>query len=204
MIELPRDRTAMCVVEMQNDLVSPELLEARGLRGALARAVHARRVLDKLPPVLEACRARGVPVLYLTKERDPALPQPDFPPIYGSGGADPILVRGSRGAAVVDALAPADGDLVLARATSLDPSYGSELWSVLRRLGTTTLIVAGISTTIAVEGLVRAAANRAYRVAVVEDCCASVPEEWHDFSARNVLPLLADVVRAIDVARALA
>jgi biuret amidohydrolase len=67
----------------------------------------------------------------------------------------------------------------------------------------TTLIVAGISTTMAVEGTVRAAANRGYRVVVIEDCCASVPEEWHRFSADNVLPLVADVVKSDEVMSAL-
>jgi hypothetical protein len=37
----------------------------------------------------------------------------------------------------------------------------------------------------------------------VADGCASVPEEWHRFSIENVLPLLADVVPAAEVVRAL-
>ena len=200
-IELP---AAMLVVELQNDLCAPSLAHAKGLRGALARAVAERGVLEKLPPLLDACRAHGVPVLYLTKERHPDLPQPEFPPIYRSGGHAPILVHGTHGAQVVDEVKPQPGDVVLPRFTSIDPSHGSELWPVLERLQARTLIVAGISTTMAVEGTVRAAANRGYRVVVAEDCCASVPDEWHRFSTDNILPLLGEVSQSTDIAASLA
>ncbi|MGZ4105033.1 MAG: hypothetical protein ACXVP8_07200, partial [Actinomycetota bacterium] len=66
----------MLVIELQNDLCAPQLAEQRGLRGALARAVRDRGLLDRLVPVLSACRARGVPVIYLTKERHPSIPEP--------------------------------------------------------------------------------------------------------------------------------
>jgi nicotinamidase-related amidase len=193
----------MLVVELQNDLAAPELVNERGLAGALARAVAKREVLAKLQRVLDACRAAGVPVLYATKERHPAMPQPGTAPIYKFGPGDK-LVHGTRGAAVIDEIAPKDGDILLPRFTSIDPSYGSELWPVVRRLGVSTLVVAGISTTMAVEGTVRAAANRELRVVVIEDCCASVPDEWHEFSVRNVMPLIAEVASHTDVLEALA
>jgi nicotinamidase-related amidase len=196
--------TAMLVVEMQNDLVSPTLAGQRGLSGGIATAVRDRRVLENLAPVLAACRARGVPVLYLTKERHPDVPQPAGARIYRLAGDEPKLVHGTWGAQVVDAVKPEPGDIVLPRFTSLDPSHGSELWPVLERLGARTLIVAGVSTTVAVEGTVRAAANRDYEVVVVEDCCATVGDEWHAFSTTKVMPLFAEVVPSGTVLDALA
>ncbi|MEX2554828.1 MAG: cysteine hydrolase [Actinomycetota bacterium] len=201
---LDRGATAMLVVELQNDLVHPSLVGAKGLSGKLAEAVQSRGLLPRLASLLARCRVAGVPVLYATKERHPSLPVPEHPAIYRaarSGGSK--LVAGTWGAQVLDEIAPQEGDVVLARYTSLDPSHGTEIWNVLRNIGATTLVVAGISTTIAVEGVVRAAANRGLRVIVVEDCCASYPEAWHRFSADNVLPLLADVVPATEVEAAL-
>ncbi len=186
-------RAAMLVVELQNDLVHQSLCDERGLRGALARAVRDRRVLENLAPVLEACRARGVPVVYLPKERHPSLPWPDHAPIYRAA-REPILAHGTDGARFVEEIAPRDVDLVLPRFTSIDPSHGSTLWPTLRNLGVDTVMLAGVSTTLAVEGVTRAAVNRGYRVVVLEDCCASVPEEWHRFSIDKVLPLIAEVL----------
>jgi nicotinamidase-related amidase len=193
----------MLVVELQNDLVHESVAERRGLAGALARAVRDRGVLPRLAGLLDACRAASVPVLYATKEREPGREPPGTAPIHRMSGPDPILVAGTWGAQVVDQVAPREGDVVLPRLVSIDPSHGSDLWPTVERLGLTALVVAGISTTLAVEGTVRGAANRGYRAVVVEDCCASVPEEWHRFSADNVLPLLADVVSARDVIGAL-
>ena len=201
---LPRDATAFVVVELQNDLVHPSLVGQKGLSGKLAEAVQQRGVLPRLAELLDRCRAAGVPVMYATKERHPGIRQPTHAPIYRIAGvATPKLVHGTWGAEVVEDIAPQKGDVLLPRYTSIDPSHGSEIWSVLQNLRTQTLIVAGISTTMAVEGLVRAAANRGFRVVVVEDCCASFPEEWHRFSADNILPLIADVVPAAEVAAAL-
>ncbi|HJR19051.1 MAG TPA: isochorismatase family cysteine hydrolase [Actinomycetota bacterium] len=201
---LPRGATAMLVVELQNDLVHPSLVGAKGLSGKLAEAVQNRGVLPRLASLLDRCRTAGVPVLYATKERHPSIPPPTFPAIYRAArSTESKLVAGTWGAQIVDEIAPQGSDIVLPRYTSIDASYGSDLWAVLRNLGAATLVIAGISTTMAVEGVVRAAANRALRVVVVEDCCASFPEEWHRFSADNILPLLADVVPAAAVEAAL-
>ena len=194
----------MLVIELQNDLCAGARAEKRGLSGALARAVRDRGVLKKLAPVLDACRARAVPVIYLTKERHPAIPPPgNGPSIYRRAGSEPSLVHGTWGAQVVDEIKPQEGDLVLPRFTSIDPSYGTELWAICESLRLDTLVLAGISTTLAVEGIARAAANRGYRVLVIEDCCASVPDEWHEFSVTNVLPLIAKVCSSDDVRVAL-
>jgi len=202
MIERP---VVMLVIELQNDLCAPALIENKGLQGALARAVARRGVLHRLSSLLDACRRSDVRVIYLTKERAPGQPLPDHIPIYRTGAGAPILVRGTPGAQVVDEVKPQPGDRLISRLTSIDPSHGSDLWEILEQeLEARTLIVAGISTTMAVEGLVRAAANRGYRIIVAEDCCASVPEEWHRFSADNILPLLADVMQSTDIITALA
>ena len=200
---IPQGATAFIVVELQNDLVHPSLVGQKGLSGKLAEAVATRGVLPRLAGLLDRSRAAGVPVIYATKERHQAIPQPTGPRIYKIAGSTPKLVHDTWGAQVVDDIAPQEGDLVLARYVSLDPSHGSELWSILANLRTTTLIVAGISTSLAVEGLVRAAANRSFRAVVVEDCCASFPEEWHRWSADKILPLIADIVPAADVEAAL-
>jgi len=183
----------MLVIELQNDLCAPALCDERGLSGALARAVRDREVLAHVRAVLERMRARGIPVLYPTKERHPGEPLPDHAPIYRGAAATEMLVHGTWGAQIVDEVAPQPGDLVLPRFTGIDPSVGAGLWEVLEHLGIETLIVAGISTTLAVEGTVRAAANRGFRVVVLEDCCASVPDDWHRFSVEHILPLLATV-----------
>jgi len=38
---------------------------------------------------------------------------------------------------------------------------------------------------------------------VIEDCCASYPDEWHRFSIDNIMPLLATVTSSDAVLAAL-
>ena len=102
------------------------------------------------------------------------------------------------------ALAPKPEDFVLERTVGVDGSYGTQLYPVLRMLGRTTMLMSGVSTNLAVEGIVRASVNRGFDVVVIEDCCASYPDEWHRFSIENIMPLLATVTTAEEVIRALA
>jgi nicotinamidase-related amidase len=197
----PKD-TAAIVVECQNDLVHESRAEERGIGGALSRAVKRRGVLAKIQTVLGAARAAGVPVFYATIDNRPDVPKPRCGIYRWSTGTE-LLRQGTWGAQVHDAVAPQPGDHVINRQVSVDPSYGSGLFETLRALDRRTLVTMGVSTNFAVEGTVRAAVNRMFDVIVVEDACASVPDELHEFAVRKILPLLATVTTADAVAEAL-
>jgi len=88
----------------------------------------------------------------------------------------------------------AAGDLVLPRRHGLSPMTGTELDSVLRNEGITTIVVAGVSLNIAVTNLVFDAVNRSYQVVLVPDACAAVPAEYGEAVIANSLALLATLV----------
>jgi nicotinamidase-related amidase len=201
-LALPRDRTAVVVIECQNDLVHESRIGTAGIGGALAAAVHERKVLDRIGDVLQAARAAQVPVLYANKESKQGVPTGDAP-IFRIGKRSPILQEGTWGAAVHPIIAPQDGDYVLPRFLSVDASYGSGLFATLRALGRPLLIAMGVSTNFAVEGTVRGAVNRLFEVIVAEDCCASVPYEMHRFSIERILPLLTTVTTSDEIVRGL-
>ncbi|HUI26546.1 MAG TPA: cysteine hydrolase [Candidatus Kryptonia bacterium] len=199
---LERARCAVVVIECQNDLIHESKIGAKGIGGALAKAVRDRDMLRRIASVLQAARAAGVPVLYANKESRPGIPITDAP-IFRWSKQHPMLVEGTWGAAVHDAIAPQTGDHVLRRYLSVDASYGSGLYGSLRALGRDTMIAMGVSTNFAVEGAVRGAVNRLLRAVVVEDCCASVPDEMHRFSIERILSLLGTVTTGAEVVAAL-
>jgi nicotinamidase-related amidase len=192
------DEAAVVVIECQNDLVHESRAAQKGVSGALARAVAARGMLPRIAAVLASARAATVPIVYATMENRPDVPKPDCA-IYRWSKGQQILRPGTWGVEVHAAIRPEPGDHVLVRHVSIDPSHGSGLWATLRALGRRTVIVMGVSTNFAVEGTVRAAANRAFDVIVAEDCCASAPDEWHRFSVENILPLIATVTTSESV-----
>lgn len=197
-LSIARADAAVLVIECQNDLVHESRAAQKGVSGALARAAQSRGILPRIQRVCAAAHAAGVPILYATIENRPEIPQPDYA-IYRWSKGQQILRPGTWGVEIHALLRPEPGDLVVHRFTGIDPSYGSALWATLGALGRRTLIVAGVSTNFAVEGTVRAAANRRFAVVVLEDCCASAAEEWHRFSMENILPLIATVASADDV-----
>jgi len=197
-LDLDPDRAALLVVEMQNDIVHESNVGERGLGGVLAAEVQRRGIVGTLVRLTAAARARGVPVLYVNVCNKPGFPKPTAR-IYRIGGSKPRLVEGTWGQRVHEALTPVPQDFVLERTVGVDGSYGTQLYPVLRMLGRTTLCMTGVSTNIAVEGIVRASVNRGFDVLVLEDCCASYPEAWHRFSIDNIMPLLATVTSSAEV-----
>jgi len=201
-LTLPRDRTAVVVIECQNDLVHESRIGTKGIGGALAAAVRERNVLTNIARVLAAARSAGVPVLYANKESKPGIPTTGAP-IFRIGKRQPILCEGTWGAEVHPLIAPREGDYVLRRFLSVDASYGSGLFGTLRALGRNLLITVGVSTNFAVEGTVRGAVNRLFEIVVAEDCCASVPDDMHRFSIDHILSLLATITTSDNVVQAL-
>jgi nicotinamidase-related amidase len=202
-LALDANRCAVVVIECQNDLIHESKIGAKGIGGALASAVRERDVLANIARVLQAARAARVPVLYANKEGRPGIPTTDAP-IFRWSRQHPMLIEGTWGAKVHEAIAPQPGDHVIRRFLSVDASYGSSLYGTLRALGRDTMIAMGVSTNFAVEGAVRGAVNRLFRTVVVEDGCASVPEEMHRFSVERILSLLGTVTTSRQLATTLA
>jgi nicotinamidase-related amidase len=201
-LSLCTDRVALLLVEMQNDIVHESHVGERGLGGVLAMQVQKRGVIPKLQTLTAAARARGVPVLYVNFCGKPGFPRPNTR-LHRLSASKPRLVEGTWGVQVHEALTPQPQDFVLERTVGVDGSYGTQLYPVLRQLGRSTMIMTGVSTNLAVEGIVRASVNRGFDVVVVEDCCASYPDEWHRFSIDNIMPLLATVTSSDAVLAAL-
>ena len=196
--ELEPGRAALLLVELQNDIVHECNVGKKGFRGVLAAQVRKRGVLEKARRLAESARGAGVPVCYVNYERRPDFPRPKTL-LHRRTGAEPTLIEGTWGARTHERVAPEPRDWVFTRCVGVDGSYGTQLYPVLRMLGRDALLIAGVSTNLAVEGIVRASVNRGFEMFVVEDCCASFPDEWHDFSVRNILPLLATVTSSEEV-----
>lgn len=201
-LELEPERCAVCVVEMQNDIVHESNIGQRGIGGVLAEQVQNRGVVPKLQRVLAVARERGVPVLYINFCLKPDFPKPDTL-LHRRSRKKPTLVEGTWGVEVHEGLKPLPADFVLERTVGVDGSYGTQLYPVLRALRRTTMIMSGVSTNLAVEGVVRASVNRGFDVVVMEDCCASYPDEWHRFSVENIMPLISRVTDSEKVIAAL-
>jgi len=51
---------------------------------------------------------------------------------------------------------------------------------------------------------VRASVNRGFEIVLIEDCCASISQEMHDWSIANIMPVFATVTSSAEVIAELA
>lgn len=190
------ERAALLINECQRGIVEEGIA---GL-GGLAEQVRLRGVIEQVASLARAFREAGLPVVHST-----IVTRPDgvgLEPtclLTGALRKHGAVHEGTVGAAICPALAPEPGDVVIQRMHGLTPFHATELEPVLRSLGVQTLVLAGVSTNIAVPGACIEAVNRGFSVVVPEDAVAGAWPEAHEFQIRHTLPLLASVTTVDEV-----
>ena len=182
-VEIDLARTALVVVDMQNDFLHPEgWFAAKGIDIA-----PLGRPIARIAGVCAACRNGDVPVIWLNWGIRPDaanLPANTLyrgkrtagAPGYGeapSDRADGALVEGTWGAATADALRPSPEDLTVSK-HRFSGFPDSMLDSVLRARGITTLLFAGVNIDRCVFATLTDAGARGFDCLLVEDACATV------------------------------
>jgi len=90
--------------------------------------------------------------------------------------------KGSWGAAIVDALKPQEGDIVIEGKRGLDAFPSTNLDFILRSKGIRTVVLAGFLTNCCVESTMRSAYERGFDVITLKDCTATVSQEAQDMA----------------------
>lgn len=194
-IVLDLERTAIVVVDMQNDFCHP----GGWLASIGVDITPARRPIPVLADALPVLRQAGVPVVWLNwgARPDRANLPPNVIHVYDPMGTGvgigstvptgaPVLELGSWGAAVVDELV-ADPSDVWVHKHRMSGFWDTDLESVLRNLDVTTLLFAGVNADQCVLATLIDASCSGYDVVMLEDACAttSPPYCW-DATVYNV------------------
>jgi nicotinamidase-related amidase len=197
--ELLADRTALIDVDVQNAQVYglAEKVRAAGLDDICAEyQQEVANILPRIRALKDACRQAGIEVIHLRCAS------------YTGDGRDgcalfkavDVTEQGDEiAAAIVDEVVPVGDEIVITK-VSTAAFNGSDLDTVLRNRGIDTLIVTGLVTDGCVEGTVRGAADRGYRVFLVGDAAASWTRAQHQAAVRILGRWSA---RVLDTAEAL-
>ena len=182
-IEIDPIRTALIVVDMQNDFGSQG--------GMFDRAgIDISQIQAAIAPtgrVIEAARKSGVPVIFLKMGFRADLSDagaPDSPnrikheamhigeAVHAPDGTlGRILVRDTWNTQIVSELKPHAGDIEIWKAR-YSGFYQTDLDSVLQRLNAKYLVIAGCTTCVCVESTMRDAMFRDYSCILLADCTA--------------------------------
>lgn len=131
--------------------------------------------LPNAAALAEACRRRGIEVIYCVIE---ALTRDGRDRGLDHKLSNILVPKGSVEAQIVEAVAPAEDEIVLPKtASGAFPS--TNLHYLLRNLGVEDLAIAGVFADQCVESAVRDAADLGYRVTLVGNACCGSSHEAH-------------------------
>jgi ureidoacrylate peracid hydrolase len=182
-------KTAVVLIEFQNDFTS----EGGVLHGAVSEVMDKTGMLANTQQLAEAARAAGATVMHAPITFAEGYNEITAHP-YGilKGVVDGnAFVKGSWGAAIVDDLAPADGDIVIEGKRGLDTFASTNLDFILRSKGITTLVLGGFLTNCCVESTMRSGYENGYQVITLSDCVAATSVEEHDNALKYDYPMFS-------------
>jgi ureidoacrylate peracid hydrolase len=182
-IEIDPERTAIIVIDMQNDFGSKGGMFDRAgidISGIQAAIVPTARAIN-------AARKAGIPVIYLKMGFSGDLSDagaPDSPnrikhqamhvgeAIRAPDGTEGrILIRDTWNTDIVSELKPQAEDIVVWK-TRYSGFYQTELDNGLKRLNAKYLVITGCTTCVCVESTIRDAMFRDYSCVLLTDCAA--------------------------------
>jgi nicotinamidase-related amidase len=166
-------RTALVVVDMQNDFVH---------RGGGLLVPDAESTIPAIRMLVEFARTQGIRVVYSQDTHRDGDPEWRIWPEHAR--------EGSWGWEIVDELAPARGDVVL-RKLRYDAFYGTPLDHLLRLWGTAALLICGTVANISVHYTAATAALRWYDVVIPRDAISALDPFDLESSLRQTAFLFA-------------
>jgi len=202
-LSVPKGKTAILIMDCQNDIVHENGKMAAMSNGALAKLIKENDVLGTIARLAEAGRAAKVPIIHVRHAYRPDyLDAPQNTPILASMKTNEILKDGTWGAEIHQGLTPNTADIVIVK-TRVSSFYSSQLEAILSAQGITHLVLTGIATDGVVEGTARDGVDRGYYVMIPEDCCVTFSMEAHRAALSGVLGMLTTVCKSEDVIKAL-
>ncbi|MFH0847102.1 MAG: cysteine hydrolase [Chloroflexota bacterium] len=137
-------------------------------------------IVARAKRVLAKAREKGIPIIHVEVLRGERTPE----------------------TAIHPAMVPPPGELLLTKHRT-GPFSTTNLDEVLKKQGTTTLVMLGLRTAGCILLAVRWAADIDYKLIVLSDCCADQDEELHRVLMGKVLPMQAKVITAEEFLKAL-
>jgi nicotinamidase-related amidase len=181
--------TAVVLIEYQNEFTS----QGGVLHGAVAPVMAETNMLANTVKVVAESRRKGATIMHAPIT---------FAEGYRELGARPYgilkgvvegkaFVKGTWGAAIVDELKPATGDIVVEGKRGLDAFASTNLDFILRNKGIKTVALGGFLTNCCVESTMRTAYEHGFDVITLTDCVAATSGEEHRNAIKYDFPMFS-------------
>jgi len=182
MISALDEKTALVLIDLQ-----------KGIAG-LPLAHPIADILANAAKLVEAFRKAGLPVVivnvnpagakWTSSRKDPA-------PAMGGGFKEDWLE-------IVPEIKTEAGDIFITKHT-WSAFYETALDEKLKEKGVTGIVLAGVSTSIGVEGTGRSASERGYNLSFALDAMTDMHADAHDRSVKYILPRMGETGTTADI-----
>ena len=198
-------RSALIIVDMQNDFLHRDGDFAHVAREHPEARIDLLFLEGTIPYVRRlsaAFRAAGRPVIYIALVLKSDYSDAAFP--YWRLGIEPKswnrshCVEGTWGAEIIDELKPHEGEHLIVK-KGFGGFANTVLDTILRNMGVSTCVVAGVTTCVCVSNTVRGGVDHNYRMILVSDAVADVSRDTHEAELKTMSRVFADVKTTDDV-----
>lgn len=155
-VRLDPARTALIIVDMQNDFVKD---------GGTLQVPDAEATIPRIRELLDKARGAGARVVFSQDTHDDGDPEWEIWPEHAR--------KGSWGHRIVEELAPREGETVIQK-VRYDAFYGTHLDHFLRLWGVESLVICGTVANICVHYTAASAALRWFDVVIPRDATSAL------------------------------
>jgi ureidoacrylate peracid hydrolase len=196
--KLATPRSALLVIDMQNDFCAPGgyLERVMGKDVAAAKGVAAAIGL-----LLEAARVASIPIFWVRADYSHDRIPDSMRVKLRARGIDAECCKPGTWGAQWFGVRPYDAESVVTKHT-YSGFAGTDLHRRLHALGRRTLVFTGVQTQVCVESTLREAHSLGYFCVVPQDAVGSHTPSLHEATLNNVRFLFGDVCATADVCRA--
>lgn len=182
--------SAFLVLHFQNGVAHPNGVWGRNLHPQ----VRKNNSIENTRKALDRARARGMPIIFVNiayRRGAPELPAKTCA-LYRDAKLQNACEIGSWGAAVIDELAPLDGETEVINYTS-DGFEGTELELILRMKKIEKLYFTGQCVEHVVATTFKRAVNMGYEAVLLTDCTSGFTDQNYD-AMMQILPLYGELI----------
>ncbi len=160
---------ALLIIDMLNDFIKPE--------GSLYCGKMAEEIVPEISKLKKEFREKGYPIIYLCDAHDPNDEEfLAFPP---------HCLKDTKGAQIIDELAPNSNDLVIYK-TRFSGFYKTNLFDVLKSLEIKELYLTGVCTSICIMDTAADAFYRGFKIKIPVKAVADFDENFHQFALKRM------------------
>jgi nicotinamidase-related amidase len=163
-----------------------------------------KEMIPNVVRLVAAARQAGVRVIHATAAHPPDMwgANSNARVFLGVLKSPVKLILGTEAVEVLDEIGVEGDDILFFRQHGLSPMQGTELDSLMRNAGVTTIVLAGVSANIAIPNTTFDAVNRSYQVVIPRDAISGTPPEYTEQLLQHTLGYIATLTTTADLVTA--